>query len=449
MQWCFTLQHNVFKAFSLPQGNAVCRFVTCCMLMWYTLIMIGIMGVLIPTEGETSTKATHHHKRYSHQGNVGPGYSWHFPKDHGLHAQYATEWWYTTGHLWTHHPKTTQKHPQPTPSPQERFGYELTFFKATPSFPQKQNGFSDFLQSPWGFAPTYTAHFALTQPAHSSPSKRFVVFEQVARSGTQEAGASPTGLKLWHRQWTLQAKAPHIWHLRTGDPQTGIPPVLNLTLTLQQPPTLQGDATGYSQKTSCTGCGSLYYSVAHIHTQGTITTLEKGRRITREVTGVSWFDHEIMQTYQYPQLIGWDWFAIQIPATRTTPRRALMLYQLRRQADKTHPYTIEPYSYAALILENGQKITAKLGKQVFLKPLRYWQSPATKGRYPVSWDITWPAQKLKLQVNTRLDNQEIITHLLKTPTYWEGTCEVKGVINQAVVSGDAYLEMTGYAPPNR
>ncbi len=39
-----------------------------------------------------------------------------FPKDHGFHPGYRTEWWYYTGHL------TTENH--------RRFGYQLTFFRS-------------------------------------------------------------------------------------------------------------------------------------------------------------------------------------------------------------------------------------------------------------------------------------------------------------------------------
>ena len=40
-------------------------------------------------------------------------YELEFPRDHGTHNDYATEWWYYTGHL------TTDDH--------HRFGFELTF----------------------------------------------------------------------------------------------------------------------------------------------------------------------------------------------------------------------------------------------------------------------------------------------------------------------------------
>src|ERR1700730_11318906 len=44
-----------------------------------------------------------------------PGYDFEFPRDHGAHEEYRTEWWYYTGHLST--------------ASGRRFGFELTFFR--------------------------------------------------------------------------------------------------------------------------------------------------------------------------------------------------------------------------------------------------------------------------------------------------------------------------------
>ncbi|HKU52774.1 MAG TPA: lipocalin-like domain-containing protein, partial [Nitrospira sp.] len=43
------------------------------------------------------------------------GYRYNFPRDHGSHQTYRTEWWYYTGHL-----RATSG---------RSFGFELTFFR--------------------------------------------------------------------------------------------------------------------------------------------------------------------------------------------------------------------------------------------------------------------------------------------------------------------------------
>ena len=44
-----------------------------------------------------------------------PGYRYAFPKDHGPHPAFQTEWWYYTGHL--------------TAASGRTYGYQLTFFR--------------------------------------------------------------------------------------------------------------------------------------------------------------------------------------------------------------------------------------------------------------------------------------------------------------------------------
>src|SRR6266511_5979489 len=44
-----------------------------------------------------------------------PGYEFSFPRDHGTHDEYRTEWWYYTGHLRSDDGRT--------------YGFELTFFR--------------------------------------------------------------------------------------------------------------------------------------------------------------------------------------------------------------------------------------------------------------------------------------------------------------------------------
>ena len=66
-----------------------------------------------------------------------------FPKDHGPHPDYKTEWWYYTGNL-------------KTDSGRE-FGYQLTFFRRALTAEMPLHG-----RSRLGTNQIYMAHFALT-----------------------------------------------------------------------------------------------------------------------------------------------------------------------------------------------------------------------------------------------------------------------------------------------
>ena len=87
---------------------------------------------------------------------VGP-WNWSFPRDHGAHPEFRTEWWYFTGNL--------------RDEAGNRYGYQLTFFrqgvKIKPANPK----------NPWSLRDLYTAHFALTDVR----SNAFRFAEQVTR----------------------------------------------------------------------------------------------------------------------------------------------------------------------------------------------------------------------------------------------------------------------------
>src|SRR3954464_3831721 len=71
-----------------------------------------------------------------------PGYDYSFPRDHGTHDDYRTEWWYYTGHLYTDDGR--------------RYGFELTFFRVGVQPPGTP------AESRWDLRNVALAHFAIT-----------------------------------------------------------------------------------------------------------------------------------------------------------------------------------------------------------------------------------------------------------------------------------------------
>ncbi len=105
-----------------------------------------------------------------------------FPRDHGPHPDFRTEWWYFTGNL----EDATGRH----------FGYQLTFFRIAmaPRAPQRA--------SAWATRQVYMAHFALTDAA----GKKFHNFERFSRAAVGLAGAAGRALPglaggLDRRRW--------------------------------------------------------------------------------------------------------------------------------------------------------------------------------------------------------------------------------------------------------
>lgn len=368
--------------------------VTCCVLIG---LMMGVSVLHADAAWETVT----------------PGRRFTFPRDHGRHPGFQSEWWYFTGHLWT---------PQ-----KRRFGYELTFFRLGVSSEEAPGlHFSSAKRRPsrWHSNEFYLGHFALSDIQR----QRFQVHQQLTRPVLAMAGSREDRLEVWNRHWRVSTGPGETLTLTASVPGRY---ALALTLQPKKPVVLQGDR-GYSQKTGCEGCASYYLSYTRLAASGTLT-LEDGT--AQPVSGLSWMDHEIMTNYRYAALAGWDWFAIQLRQGTD-----LMLYRLRRRDG-----SLEPWSAAAWIDAQGRVETVRLGKQVTLQPGRLWTSPKTGASYPVTWQIRWPARDLALQLTTLIDDQEIDTITPNTPDYWEGACTVSGTLAGKPVTGDAYLEMTGYS----
>jgi predicted secreted hydrolase len=58
-----------------------------------------------------------------------------------------------------------------------------------------------------------------------------------------------------------------------------------------------------------------------------------------------------------------------------------------------------------------------------------------------------PALALALDVRPLLPDQELVTSRSTQVTYWEGAVEVSGELRGNSVSGQGYVELTGYAKP--
>jgi predicted secreted hydrolase len=114
-----------------------------------------------------------------------PGYAYAFPRDHGSHEQFQTEWWYFTGHLLS--------------SKGRRFGYELTFFRRGIDSPYAWNN-----PSSWAIRHLYLAHFALTD----ENADQFRFAEKISRAGIGKAGAQADVLDVWIDQWHIKAVNP-------------------------------------------------------------------------------------------------------------------------------------------------------------------------------------------------------------------------------------------------
>jgi predicted secreted hydrolase len=323
-----------------------------------------------------------------------------FPRDHGSHDDFRSEWWYFTGNL--------------DSSDGRHFGFELTFFRV---------GLAPSTSSPrtsaWATRQIWMAHFAVTD-VHG---RRFLSAERFARGALGLAGATAPPVHVWLQDWSVAGAADAVnaeLALRARDERVA----LSLTLEAAAPIAAHGER-GFDVKGPEPGNASFYYSFPKLTARGSVEL----DGIKSDVAGTAWMDREWSTSALSAGVLGWAWFGIQL-----SDGRELMFYRLR-QADGT----ANRYSGGSLIERDGT-VTRLGADDVESEPLAYWTSQRTRVTYPLAWKILLPKQGLALSVQPYLEDQEID----QTVRYWEGAVRVDGRAAAAQIDGQGYLELAGY-----
>ncbi|MDT8448227.1 MAG: lipocalin-like domain-containing protein [bacterium] len=275
----------------------------------------------------------------------------------------------------------------------ERYGFQFTIFKL------EREGSTAFL-----------FHCALTPP-----QGKFVFDERLQREFPGLAGYK-NGV-LWVENNRLQIEGNR--HRMTSHCQGAD---LTLNLTHQRPPVVHG-TDGISPKGTKPGNASHYYSVVDL--EGTAVLDWQGQR--RELKAQAWMDHEFGSNFLEPQQKGWDWVTLSLNSGLK-----LMLFRIRQEPGPD-------FLWGTWIPAQGPA-TAYRGFELI--PQGQWTSGASKTRYPAGFLVQAPEGQLRL-TPWRADQE------LRTPVagmiYFEGAVEVEGQWQGQAVTGQGYLEMTGYA----
>ena len=320
------------------------------------------------------------------------GYSWSFPRDHGRHPSFQTEWWYYTGQLYDAEDEIFRSTP--------RFGFQLTFFRRSTLIDGKPHD-------------QMLAHAAVTD------LRRKKTFS-TARVGGAEvglAGASQSFLRVWSGDWTAESVGTDQM-LRFSVPTDDGDYLLRLIIRDASLPWLQGEK-GWSQKANCSGCASQYYSLPRLAVSADVLYGEA--RVT--LKGIGWMDHEFMTNSLSDAQVGWDWMGLMLP-----DGRSVMVYRLRRQDGSVD------FSAGSVRSKDGEKPLA--GSDFTMTPLENWSSPTGKGVYPIRWRLDIPSEGIQKIIDARVRDSEIGNE--GAMRYWEGPVASQ---DEALIG---YLEMTGY-----
>jgi predicted secreted hydrolase len=332
-----------------------------------------------------------------------------FPRDHGSHPCFRTEWWYYTANLQA--------------SSGKRYGVQLTFFRTRIAEPGAEK---QWPQNPsaWRTGDLFFAHAALSDIS----GKRFFMDEKMARGALGMAGVRQEGesTRVFLGPWSARIAADtHI--LKADADDFG----LNLTFRDTKGPIAHG-LSGYSRKGQSSESSSCYYSFTRLEASGTL----KVRGEEAVVLGTAWMDHEFSSAPLEKDVTGWDWFSIQLG-----DGTELMIYLLR--------FASGEYSSASsgtFVRSTGEK--GHLRREDFtIEVLDRWKSPRSGALYPSRFHIQVPSLELDLLVLPNLADQELVTAGTTQVTYWEGSVSVQGRSGDNRVTGVGYVELTGYAKP--
>jgi predicted secreted hydrolase len=328
-----------------------------------------------------------------------PGQALVFPKDHGKHPQFQTEWWYFTGNL------NSEKN--------RKWGFQLTFFRRSlvSESPRKD--------SSWAVRDLYPAHFALADIEND----RFFHTELLSREGPGLAHAASDRLDVRVKNWSAEQQGNRI-RLKTQDKDYS----LDLWLVPEKPPVPHGQY-GYSRKGDAPDQASYYYSFTRLKAQGSVTF----DGVAHEVQGLAWMDHEYGSSILLPGQVGWDWFSLQFD-----DGTELMVFHLRRSDGSFER------PFGTLITKDGSAIDLA-DQGIKISSSGTWTSPRTGARYPSGWIIEVTGQKMSLELTPLMRDQEVVAGRSTRTAYWEGAVAAKGTVDGRPIQGRGYVELTGYA----
>lgn len=326
-----------------------------------------------------------------------------FPRDHGAHPDYQTEWWYYTGNLQAEDGR--------------RFGYQLTFFRRGIT-PGDASTALSMRNSDWATNQIYFAHFAITDAKNNSHGDA----EIFSRGAAGLAGASASPFRVWIENWSVKGLNQDASDVKLVANSGKF--ALELELNAMKPPVVHGE-NGVSQGAAEIGAAAYYVSFTRMQTNGSL--LVNGERMS--VTGTSWFDHEWATGGLGANARGWDWFSIQLD-----DNRELMFFQIRNKDG-----SIELFSSGTLVETDGATKFLKRD-DVNVTPLEFWTSDFSKGKYPSKWKVQSDLGNFDLTLTPLIADQEMHVSF----TYWEGAVNVQGTSNGKIVLGQGYVEMTGY-----
>ncbi len=319
-----------------------------------------------------------------------------FPRDEGAHKE-IIEWWYLNGHL---------------ESESRKFGFALAFFKVH----FKEIG---IVLNPITPEIGYVTHLGITD----LKEKKFYSGGDIFLKLPIFQGLNQKKLNIrYGPNYLKKEDAVYKTQMVTARPKKGLIAV-NLEFASSQKPMIHGE-NGIINMANLGK--SYYYSETDMPAKGHLRINSK----KYQVTGKVWLDHQWGPFYVNRET-GWNWFSIYL-----SDGTEVMAFNFYNEKDKkiTPSVTIRR--------PNGKLEVINDPKKISFEPKDHWTSKKTGARYPISWKIRIGGEKpINIEVKAKIPEQQVV---IQSGEYWEGACAVRGLSNKKTVTGNAYMELTGY-----
>lgn len=358
------------------------------------LAAVILSGVEVRGEEKKSTTSGPEWKK------IRPGLQLSFPRDHGAHLGFQTEWWYLTGEV-----KTKKG---------QEYGVHFTIFRRGVENRPLEPGESRL--RPHQILIGHAALMRLDREDYRHA-------ERVRRLGAGLASASESDLEVVLEDWQVRRTEKGAITIEVFDRDRGLG--FDLIAEPIKEVVAHGKG-GVSTKGDGQGNASAYLSFPRMRLSGNVTF---GESEGVSVEGEGWLDHEWGTSQLGPEVVGWDWFALRLDSGHE-----LMLYGLRKKGGEA-----TAHSAVTLVGPSGKHRTIDFRK-VELTVTETWKSELTGAEYPSGWRLKIRDEPFDLTLRPRVKNAEFDGRSSVGIVYWEGPVEVSGS-----KTGKGFVELTGYA----
>ena len=302
-----------------------------------------------------------------------------FPKDHGSHPSFKTEWWYVTANLENENG--------------EYFGVQWTLFRSA-----IKNSSTD---SGWESSQLWMGHSAVTTITSHFFSEKF------ARGGIGQAGVKLFPFEAWIDDWSFSGDWDSTLLIASGDQFS-----YKLNLTSKMPLIFHG-SNGISKK-SHSGTNSFYYSQPFFDVNGFLTI----NGIKHKVVGKAWGDREWSSQLLDETQIGWNWLGLHFD-----DGSKLMLFEVKSDGGNNFLSGTKISKHGTYETLQAEDFSLLAGSS----------ENSESEAITLDWNIKIPKYNIYITVRPLNRNSYMKTLI----PYWEGPVSFTGTHN-----GVGFLEVT-------